>query len=406
MAACLVVGLAVFLLRDGPQHADLAAGLAEAPPDRAGATSELLFQLQRALVAGDEDRLAGLAAPDLPSAASELADVAENVQDLRITRLRMRYLDESDLDLTAQERARFGPEAWVSEVQLTWRLGGVDRTVSTLEVPVVTDWDGGRAVFETNRTFRGYRVPLWFSEPLVVRRTPGTLVLAGNRHLARTLERQARVAVATVRRTLPDWREPLVVEAPLTGGGFRAAAGMSRAGSRAIAAVTTTTDGSVLPEAPVRIFLNPRVFDPLGPAGRQIVLSHEATHVALDAATTSMPLWLSEGMADYVALVDTPLPDTVLAAQIRALVAKKGPPDALPGQAEFDGSNRDIGAWYEAAWVAVRLIADTYGQDALLHFYARADAEGGTGGAFRAVLGTTERAFVRRWQRELAQLAR
>jgi hypothetical protein len=156
----------------------------------------------------------------------------------------------------------------------------------------------------------------------------------------------------------------------------------------------------------VHVYLNPDVFAPLGPVGRQIVVSHEATHVALDAATAELPLWLSEGMADYVALVDTPLPDTVLAAQIRDLVRTEGPPARLPGEREFDGSNKDIGAYYEAAWLAVRLLADTYGPRTLLAFYRQAQADGDTDAAFRRVLGTTESEFRRRWQDSLVELAR
>ena len=37
-------------------------------------------------------------------------------------------------------------------------------------------------------------------------------------------------------------------------------------------------------------------------------MSHEATHVATDAALSTMPLWLLEGFADYVALRDVDLP--------------------------------------------------------------------------------------------------
>ena len=400
------MGLVVLALRDDARHADLSGRATAELPDRAGATAELLFRLRGALVRRNEARLAKLADPDLPESAQELADLAANVQALHIGRLDLQYLDQSALALSAEERARYGPGAWVSEVQLSWRFRGVDPAVSTIEVPIVTDWDGERAVFATSRTTGDYRVPLWLTERVAVRRSPTTLVLAGDPGQARSLARQARTAVTVVRRTLPGWHEPLVVEAPASDVDFRSGAGMSRPASRTIAAVTTTTDGSRLATAPVHVFLNPAVFDPLGPEGRQIVLSHEATHVALGAATTaSLPLWLSEGIADYVALVGNPLPDTVLAAQIRRLVQEDGAPKALPGPAEFAGSNTDIGAWYEAAWLAVRLIAETYGRPALLEFYSRAEADKDTRAAFRQVLGTTEAQFRRAWQARLVELA-
>jgi hypothetical protein len=404
VAVCLVVTLAL-VLRDDTERARLGTP-AEERPDRAAATTELLFQLQSALREGSaETELTELADPDVGAAAQELSDLAANIRDLRVDRLVLRYLDVAKRQPSAAQRELFGDDAWVSEVQLSWRLRGVDRAASTLEVPIVTDWHDDRAVFVTSRFTEGYQVPLWFTEPLVVRRGPSTLVMAEDPASARSLDKQARIAVTTVRRTLPGFDDALVVEAPDTAQDFRTAAGLTRPASKAIAAVTTATDGSVTERAPVHVFLNPEVFGPLGPVGRQIVVSHEATHVALGATMTNAPLWLTEGIADYVALVGTSLPDTVLAAQIRALVRKDGPPRALPGAEEFDGSNRDIGAWYEASWLAVRLLAETYGRQELLAFYEQVETEGSTGEAFREVLGTSARSFRKAWQDDLAELA-
>ena len=406
LGVLVVAGVGIALLDGDEKRAQLPTGTTGTErPDRAAATSELLFELENAFTGEAGGSPAEVSDPDVGSSADEVAAIRANVRDLRIDRLMLRYLSPADLELTPAQRTRFGDDAWVSEVQLSWRFRGVHGAVSTLEVPLVTDWEGDQAVFTTARITGDYRVPLWFTEPLSVRRTPRVLVLAADDSAAQRLERQAETAVSTVQRTLPEWDERLVVAAPATPADFRAASGLSRAASRSIAAVTTTTDGSALERSPVHIYLNPRVFEPLGPVGRQIVLNHEATHVALDATSTTLPLWLSEGMADYVALVGTRLPDVVLAAQIRDLVREDGVPRALPGSGEFAGSNEDIGAWYEAAWLAVRLIADTYGERALLDFYEQAEAAGGTGRAFRDVLGTTERSFRRAWQADLAELA-
>jgi hypothetical protein len=402
---CLLGGAAVFFLVDaGPQRAELAPrpGVG-ASADEDGAAAAWLSQTRTALVGGDREALGELA--DGSSGAQQLAAIAANLEDLRVDGLALRYVDSSDVELSADQRREYGEDAWVADVELSWRFAGVDRSTSTVEVPLVLTWADGRAVFAGTEPFEGYRVPLWLVERVSVRRTDDVLVLGPDRAQVRALERKAQVAMRTVRRTLPDWDGPLVVQAPASEEQFAAAAGMSAEAAAAIAAVTTTTDGSGLPQSSVHIFLNPPVFEPLGPRGQQIVVSHEAAHVALDAVTKPIPLWLSEGIADYIALVDSPLDTSVLAAQIRALVKREGVPDALPGRAEFEGSNEDIGAWYEAAWLAVRLIADTHGEEALLAFYAA--AEGGTEAdpAFREVLGTTEQQFVRDWQDYLADLA-
>ena len=186
--------------------------------------------------------------------------------------------------------------------------------------------------------------------------------------------------------------------------GFEAASGLPESQARGIAAVTTATEPSGSPRPPVHVYLNPAVFGPLGPRGQQIVVSHEATHVAVGAENTTLPLWLSEGFADYVALRFSPLPETVLGAQIATLVGKEGAPDHLPGTAEFEGSNPDVGAWYEGAWIAVDLLGEKYGTERLLRFYREAERSG-VERAFRSVLGTSEQQFERTWAAHLETLA-
>jgi hypothetical protein len=399
----------VLLLVDGPERATLPGDRSDARPavgpraDEEGAATAFLPDLRADLLSGIPQRLGDAAASR--SARRELVALAANLHRLRVAHLGLRYVDESEAPLTEPQRERFGADAWVADVQLTWRFRDVDRTMSRLEVPVVLTWNGDAPAFVTARVTDGRRVPLWWQAGVAVRRTPTTLVVAVERDRLRVLSRQAVAAVETVRATLPSWQGPLVVEAADTSEQFLSASGLPDSSARAIAAVTTTTDGSGGPRSASHVYLNPPVFDPLGPRGQQIVVSHEAAHVALDAATTSVPMWLSEGLADYVALVDSDLPVAVLAAQIRALVREEGPPAGLPGRAELDGGNEDIGAWYESAWLAAALIAEEHGEDALLELYRVAGEDGGTARAFREVLGTTERAFTKAWRAELVRIA-
>jgi hypothetical protein len=402
VAVLAAVGAALVLV-DG-HRAEPSPGRAPGPPaDVAGAVTAFLPDLADGLADGDERALAEAAAGD--AARRELAALATNLRRLRVTALSLRYVDESDVQLTRSDQQRLGDRAWVADVELSWRFGGLDRRRSALEVPVVLTWDGSDPEFVTSRVTGGRRVPLWWQAAVVVRRTPDTLVLTTRRRGLAGLSRQAVTAVDTVRATLPGWRGPLVVEAAGNGEEFLSASGLSAASAREIAAVTTTTDGSGSSRSASHIYLNPPVFDPLGPQARQIVVSHEATHVALGAATTSAPTWLSEGIADYVALVDTDVPVRVLAAQVLRLVRAEGAPRHLPGQAELDSGDADIGAWYEAAWLAALLVADRHGEEALLELYRVADADGATDRAFREVLGTTEEAFVEEWRAELGRLA-
>ena len=403
IALCLVVAGAAVLLRDHPRHAVLPTHRASPSGfDRGAAGATLVDRLDRALRSGRG--LGALADPTNASARRELTSVAANLHKLRVTHFGLRYLDVAGS--AAPSSVPPSDHPWVAVGQLTWRLQGVDRSDSQVEVPLVLGRRGSRAVFETARFTDDRRVPVWFTAPVAVRRSADALVLSARKQRASQLFRQAQVAVQTVRATLPRWHQPLVVEEPASGRGFETAAGMSATDARAIAAVTTTTDGSDLPTSAVHVYVNPRVYNPLGPNGQQIVLSHEATHVALGAATTSLPMWLSEGIADYVALRHSAVPVPTLASQIRELVRKHGAPKRLPGPAQFSGANPDIGAYYEAAWVAVRLLAQEHGEPTLLRFYRTSDRLGGTQRTFRTVLGTTQAQFTRRWQSYLTSLAR
>jgi hypothetical protein len=134
-------------------------------------------------------------------------------------------------------------------------------------------------------------------------------------------------------------------------------------------------------------------------------MSHEATHVATHAALSSMPPWLLEGFADYVALARSGIPVRAAASQALALVRRDGPPGHLPGPAEFDAHDARLGASYESAWLACRLLAQRYGQRRLVRFYRSSQRATSTTAAFRA-LGTSRRAFTQAWRADLRRLAR
>jgi hypothetical protein len=134
-------------------------------------------------------------------------------------------------------------------------------------------------------------------------------------------------------------------------------------------------------------------------------MTHAATHVATAAAVSSMPTWLLEGFADYVALDAVDLPVSVTASQILARVRRDGPPARLPGADEFDPRYKALGASYESAWLACRLLAERYGQRRLIAFYRAADRTGTTTRAFRTLLGTDQAAFTRSWRAYLRGLA-
>jgi len=407
---CLVAGLAAYLLTrpqravvPGP-HAGSSQGATGSAQDDAAAA--LVEKLADRLARGTRSEVLALAAPGRAAARAELADLYANVRSLRIQDLSLRYVDDEPGRLDAAAERRLGGRAFVADVQLGWRVAGYDPHVAREDTTLTLARTAHGAGFVTARGDYGKHVPLWMLDRLRVRRTPHTLVMAAPGAPLARFGGLADQAVRDVHKVLTSWRGRLVVEVPRDQRELNLVLGSSDHTYDEIAAVTTTSDGSDRASAPSHVFVNPPVFEPLGTRGSQIVMSHEATHVATGAATVTMPTWLMEGFADFVALDHVNLPVDVTASQILAQVRKHGVPPHLPGKAEFDPSDPRLGASYEAAWLACRLIGERYGEQKMIAFYRQASRDGSTDAAFHDVLGTTEPAFTASWRRYLHGLAR
>jgi hypothetical protein len=207
-----------------------------------------------------------------------------------------------------------------------------------------------------------------------------------------------------VRAVLPHWRGGVVLEVPSTQQGLERALHARPGQYDGIAAVTTTVSGSRARSAPVHVYVNPAVFGPLKPHGAQVVITHEATHVATGAATSPSPSWLVEGFADYVALRAQRLPLAATASRIAALVRRAGPPAHLPGEAEFAAGAPHLEARYESAWLACRLLADRGGTGALVSFYLAVDRGRPMAAQLRAHFGFGPRGLTAAWRTVLSHL--
>lgn len=382
---------------------DVSLAPPEAPTDtsveRADGAAQVLEELQRALATGVRRDAVATAAP---GAEDVLGWVYDNADALRLSDLSLRYVDEGPA-LEEPDRIGGSGEAWRGTVQLSYRFAGFDQSPSRMETSVV--FVATEGVVRIGAFGGGdARTPLWLADQLAVERTGRSLVAVAGLGPGRYPELVAG-AVRQVSRVLPQWRGRLLVEVPRTREQFDAAVQAAPGEYDNIAAVTTTTDGSLAPQAPVRVYVNPTVFDRLEARGAQVVMSHEATHVATDATFASMPVWLLEGFADFVALEDAGVPVRVAARQVLERIRDDGLPDGLPTSADLDPSATELGATYEEAWLACRSLAQAYGAEALIRFYRAVDAGASTQQAFRTVLSTTQRAFVARWRADLARLA-
>ena len=407
----LAVAAVAYLAIREPDTAVLPEERPRAAPDssgvgtRADSAAALLEELTQRLEKGPRSELLALAAPGSPDAGRELTTWRANIRSLDIAGLELRYVDESAEQPSEEQQRAFGDRVWLGDVQLAWQLDGYDTQPARHEVPLTFVETRDGVAFVSARGDLDGATPLWLLERVRVQATTDSLVMTAATRPPGRFRPLVRQAVADVRKVLRGWRGRLVVEVPADERQLGRLLGADQDAYGGIAAVTTTVDGSMSRGAPVHIFVNPRVFDSLGPRGAQIVMSHEATHVATGAAVSSMPTWLLEGFADYVALAHVDLPVSVTASQILGRVRRDGPPDRLPGQAEFDPQNKMLGASYEAAWLACRLLGEKYGERRLVAFYRASDRAGSAAGPFRSVLRSDQATFTRSWRRYLERLA-
>lgn len=294
-------------------------------------------------------------------------------------------------------------EPWVELVaRLSYRLKDYDEGVRT----AIQAWS---LVVRDGRWYRAAERPstsreVWEQGPLEVVTGRHSLVLGVGRPRAelRRLAREADRAVPQVNALWPaDWRRRVVVLAPADLTGTAELLSAAPAQYRGIAAVTTSEQGQG--PAADRVVVNPGPYGTLGAAGRQVVMTHEAAHVATRRHTTpATPMWLSEGLADWIGYrgSDRELPDA--APQLRRAVWDGRLPDRLPRDAAFafDAPPDQLAGSYEAGWLACLMIAQHWDERRLLKFYVAA-SRGGPGAldrALREVLGVSEEEFHQRWR--------
>ncbi|WP_327086052.1 basic secretory family protein [Nonomuraea sp. NBC_01738] len=122
------------------------------------------------------------------------------------------------------------------------------------------------------------------------------------------------------------------------------------------------------------VIVIPETYARLTPAGRDVVLTHELTHVA--AGTDGLPPWLYEGFADYVAYRDAGLAVPVAAAELAKEVRAGKLPRTLPDAARFAPGSPRLAQSYQEAWLACRFLAGRFGEDRLVRIYREARSQG------------------------------
>ncbi|MFJ8161291.1 hypothetical protein ACIRBY_10180 [Streptomyces sp. NPDC096136] len=297
-----------------------------------------------------------------------------------------------------------------ARAELRYRLAGYDTAPagSAREVELARDpgADGGTAWRVTaDRPAPGAPPQLWDQGEVAVVRGAHSLVL-GVGQSPQTLSGLAAEADRAVPAVSAAWPRPwagrVVVLVPGTLEAMAALLGRPADAYRGMGAVTTGATGGG-PAPADRVVVNPEGYAQLSQAGRQIVLTHETTHVATRTATTARtPQWLSEGFADWAAYRQGPLGPAQAAPALARSVRRGDLPAALPddGAFAFGGDQEAMARAYEGAWLACRLVADRWGDAALVRLYEDA-GRAPLPTALGQALGTDPAALTKAWREEL-----
>nr|WP_264003246.1 hypothetical protein [Mycolicibacterium sphagni] len=187
-----------------------------------------------------------------------------------------------------------------------------------------------------------------------------------------------------------DWERDIVVIATDSQTQFVAQAGLAPAGNwNDIAAVSVADDVDFEHHhaSGQRIVFAPGAAA-MSDSSLRIVLTHELFHLAARADTAlDAPRWLLEGVADFVARAQTPLPSEAAADT------------ALPTDADLDVAGPARARGYDRAWWFARFVADSYGVVALRRLYVEAcgPGHGDFAIAVRRALGTDIAGLRARW---------
>ncbi|MGH3325710.1 MAG: hypothetical protein ACRDOV_14985, partial [Streptomyces sp.] len=371
--------------------------------DRAAALQRLLERQSTAVRNGNERDYLAAVDPRAGKYRAAQRRVFRNLRRLPLTQWAYRIADVRYAKRDGHLRAR-------ADVRLRYRLRDDDRVpVTATERLAFAKRDG--------RWFVTAELPdsdrqLWEQGEITVVRGERSLVLGvgRTREGLRSLARDADRAVSAVDEVWPrDWPRRTVLEAP---GSLRRMAQLLDASAstyEGIAAVTTGEAGEST-EAPAdRIVVNPEAYGRLSEEGQQVVVTHETVHVATRTHTgPATPLWLSEGLADWVGYRGTGRMPRDAAPELRRAVEEGDVPRDLPSDRAFRfGSEPEaLGRAYESGWLACRFMARTWGEEKLLDFYQRVgkgkkDSQEGRASVDRAmeeVFGLSLDRFTERWR--------
>jgi hypothetical protein len=369
------------------------------------ATVDALVRATRTRDRAGFERLISDRDPTFPDRARSLYD---NLSTLPLTQLQMR-VEPGELGLAEARSQLLGSGAWAHRADVSWRLAGDDGDVEH-QVWLTFVSDGGQVRLagtadEPPNNIREPK-PSWWLGPLTARERGGVTVVVGSGQALDRWARLAATALDNARDHLPEglrltWSGRVVIEVPATQRDFELVLGEPTGSYGSIAAVTRRagTEGGT-----IRIVVNPKA-EQLTSSALRAVLEHEIVHVATRSPESPAPIWVEEGLAEWVSTQTHPGQLSDASDNVLARVRAHGAPRTFPSDEEFRISEHDLRLAYAEAWLACRYIADRHSEVQLGRFYAELDRGHSLDEASRSALKISEAELITRWRAYLVRLA-
>lgn len=370
MAIVAVLGVLLWTVGDSDAPSTGAGPAVGAPSDsaRSAHLSELVSDLGAAWEARDKQRFVAVAGSS-SDAHSWAAQTYANLRKLRV--------EEFTAEFVAEDDDGIRPDGtFAADISVSWTPAKSSGLAATETEPVTV-----QMVFRPSG--EGYDVerirpaddplPLWLAGGLrVERHRKADLVYidsAGGpgRLKPGNLTGMSRHARRDVRDIVEGQVGPTTVVVPSTPAQAAALLGRSKLGK--VAALSTTADGSTTNGAAAYVVLNPGRFAGLDKHTAQTALTRQVTHALTGAATTTMPSWVAEGFADYVALRGDSRGVRKGVSQILAKVRDSGVPKNLPNAGDFDAAPRRQRVVHQSAALIFELLHLRAPDEQLVEFY-------------------------------------
>ena len=289
--------------RDLPDSSGAPAGMDQSLRD---AALDVVEARERALVDGDREAFLATVDPDELGFSATQARWFDNLAQLPVTDVSYELGDEDVMTRVAGEGDLQIP------VDFTMRLRGFDRRPVTQRMVWTFVRSGDEALLVDDRNTQidaqtGWTPAPWDLAHIDVRRSGGILAVFDEDTAEHGTYVMSDLAEATrvVRRHLPQWSGKFVAYGISDVTAIDRMSAMTVEDTAAVAfPVMADARGPVVA---YRFAVNPTVVGDV--ISRSEVFRHELVHVALGTSDDRSPLWLVEGVAQYVARSTLPVDD-------------------------------------------------------------------------------------------------